>query len=125
MNYEISADDTIQDVSGESTLGELKEKIKTEFVSIYFHNGVEIEFGDEILLWQLFGPESINDQGVAQVDILEPQISAQSILKDDFFIKSEKRVQILETSGNILTLLPGEEKRVTVSGINRWVSLSK
>ena len=104
------------------TLGELKEKIKTEYVSIYFHNGIEIEFGDEILLGQLFGPESINDQGVAQVDILKPKISAQSILKDDILIKSEKRVQILETSGNILTLLPGEEKRVTVNGINRWVS---
>ena len=53
-------------------VGELKGKIetclKTVNVSIYFHNGVEIEFGAEILLGQLFGPESINDQGDAQVE---------------------------------------------------------
>ena len=86
---------------------EIRNRLKKENFSIYFHNGVEIEFDDETLLGQLFGPEIINDQGVAQVDVFLP---SAALVK----IKSESNVDILEASGEILSLEAGPENSKTV-----------
>ena len=96
----ISANVTIP-VSGEWTLEEFKEKmeskLRTEAYFIYFHQGVEIEFDDNTLLSELFGPDLINDQGVAQVDIFLPSAAEVNI-------KTQRNCKILEDSGEILTL---------------------
>ena len=115
----ISADERIP-VSGEWTIEKLKFEIrsllKKENFSIYFHNGVEIEFDDETLLGQLFCPEIINDQGVAQVDIFLP---SAALVK----IKSETNFEILEESGKITILEAGPELNVDLKRIGFWVSL--
>ena len=115
----ISADERIP-VSGEWTIEKLKleirSRLKRENFSIYFHNGVEIEFDDETLLGQLFGPEIINDQGVAQVDVFLP---SAALVK----IKSEGNFEILEESGEILKVGPENSKTVDLRRIGNWVSL--
>ena len=115
----ISADERIP-VSGEWTIEKLKLEIKSllkkENFSIYFHNGVEIEFDDETLLGQLFCPEIINDQGVAQVDVFLPSAAQVNI-------KTEINCKILEDSGEILTLEPGSEESVYLKPVGGWVSL--
>ena len=112
----VSADDTIHDVSGEWTIGELKLEIrsclKKENFSVYFHNGVEIEFDDETKLGQLFEPEII----IAQVDVLLP---SAALVK----IKSESNFEILEESGEIKVLEAGPEFSVDLKQIGIWVSL--
>ena len=124
----ISADETIlhsdknpkDPVSGEWSIEKLKKEIgirlKKETFSIYFHKGVEIEFDDETLLGQLFGPEII----IAQVDIFIPSAALVAI-------KSEKNFEILTESGEILSLEAGPEnlKTVDLKRIGIWVSLSK
>ena len=118
----ISAEDTIQDVSGDWTIAKLKmeirSRLKWENFSIYFHNSVEIEFDDETLLGQLFGPEIINDQGVAQVDVFIPSAAHVTI-------QSESNVEILEASGKILSLDvgPKNSKTVDLKRIGYLVSL--
>ena len=116
----VSADNTIHDVSGEWTIGKLKLEIrsclKKENFSVYFHNGVEIEFDDETLLGQLFGPEIINEQGVAQVDVFLPSAALVTI-------KSESNFEILEASGEILSLGPENSKTVDLKRIGYLVSL--
>ena len=111
-------------VSGEWTLEKLKDKMDIELEKeaylIYFHQGVEIEFDDETLLSQLFGPESINDQGVAQVDIF-PLTAAHVSIKLNYL--SERNCEILEDSGDILTLEPGSEDSVNLKPVGGWVSL--
>ena len=67
---------------------EIRNRLKKENFSIYFHNGVEIEFDNETLLGQLFGPEIINEQGVAQVDVFLPSAALVTI-------KSERNFEIL------------------------------
>ena len=112
----VSADNTIHDVSGEWTIGELKLEIrsclKKENFSVYFHNGVEIEFDDETLLGQVFDPEII----IAQVDVLLP---SAALVK----IKSETNFEILEESGKITILEAGPEMSVDLKQIRVWVSL--
>ena len=112
----VSADNTIHDVSGEWTIGELKLEIrsclKKENFSVYFHNGVEIEFDDETLLGQVFDPEII----IAQVDVLLP---SAALVK----IKSESNFEILEESGKITILEAGLELSVDLKRIGFWVSL--
>ena len=112
----VSADNTIHDVSGEWTIAELKLEIrsclKKENFSVYFHNGVEIEFDDETLLGQVFDPEII----IAQVDILLP---SAALVK----IKSETNFEILEESGKITVLEAGPELSVDLKRIGFWVSL--
>ena len=112
----VSADDTIHDVSGEWTIGELKLEIrsclKKENFSVYFHNGVEIEFDDETLLGQVFDPEII----IAQVDVLLP---SAALVK----IKSETNFEILEESGKITILEAGPELNIDLKRIGFWVSL--
>ena len=113
----ISADDTIQDVSGEWTIAELKleirnNKLKKKNFSIYFHDGVEIEFDDETLLGQVFDPEII----IAQVDVLLP---FAALVK----IKSETNFEILEECGKITILEAGPELSVDLKRIGFWVSL--
>ena len=97
---------------------EIRNRLKKENFSIYFHNGVEIEFDDETLLGQLFGPEIINEQGVAQVDVFLPSAALVTI-------KSERNFEILESSGRILSLETGPEnsKTVDLKPIGNWVSL--
>ena len=112
----VSADNTIHDVSGEWTIGELKLEIrsclKKENFSVYFHNGVEIEFDDETLLGQVFDPEII----IAQIDVLLP---SAALVK----IKSESNFEILEESGEIKVLEAGPEFSVDLKQIGIWVSL--
>ena len=112
----VSADNTIHDVSGEWTIAELKLEIrsclKKENFSVYFHNGVEIEFDDETLLGQVFDPEII----IAQVDVLLP---SAALVK----IKSETNFEILEESGKITILEAGPELSVDLKRIGFWVSL--
>ena len=86
---------------------EIRSRLKKENFSIYFHNGVEIEFDNETLLGQLFGPEIINEQGVAQVDVFLPSAALVTI-------KSESNFEILEASGEILSLEAGPENSKTV-----------
>ena len=111
----ISADQTIP-VSCEWTIENLKSEIKSrlekENFSIYFHNGVEIEFDDETLLGQVFDPEII----IAQVDVLLP---SAALVK----IKSETNFEILEESGKITILETGPEMSVDLKRIGVWVSL--
>ena len=111
----ISADQTIP-VSCEWTIEKLKSEIrsclKKENFSIYFHNGVEIEFDDETLLGQLFGPEIT----IAQVDVFLP---SAALVK----IKSERNFEILEESGKITILEAGPELSVDLKRIGYWVSL--
>ena len=115
----ISANVTIP-VSGEWTLEEFKEKmeskLRTEAYFIYFHQGVEIEFDDDTLLSELFGPDFINNQGVAQVDVFLPSAAQVNI-------KTERNCKILEDSGEILTLEPGSEESVYLKPVGGWVSL--
>ena len=112
----VSADNTIYDVSGEWTIGELKLEIrsclKKENFSVYFHNGVEIEFDDETLLGQVFDPEII----IAQIDVLLP---SAALVK----IKSESNFEILEESGKITILEAGPELSVDLKRIGVLVSL--
>ena len=112
----VSADNTIHDVSGEWTIGELKLEIrsclKKENFSVYFHNGVEIEFDDETLLGQVFDPEII----IAQIDVLLP---SAALVK----IKSESNFEILEESGKIAILEAGPEMSVDLKRIGVLVSL--
>ena len=119
----ISANVTIP-VSGEWTLEEFKEKmeskLRTEAYFIYFHQGVEIEFDDDTLLSELFGPESINDQGVAQVDVFLPAAALVSIKLDSL---SERNCKILDEYGEIVTLEPGSEDGVNLKPVGGWVSL--
>ena len=112
----VSADNTIHDVSGEWTIGELKLEIrsclKKENFSVYFHNGVEIEFDDETLLGQVFDPEII----IAQVDVLLPSAALVKII-------SEANFEVLEESGKITVLEAGPEFSVDLKRIGFWVSL--
>ena len=107
----VSADNTIDDVSGELKL-EIRSCLKKENFSVYFHNGVEIEFDDETLLGQVFEPEII----IAQVDVLLP---SAALVK----IKSESNFEILEESGKITVLEAGPEFSVDLKRIGFWVSL--
>ena len=103
---------------------EIKICLKKENFSIYFHNGVEIEFDDETLLGQLFGPESINDQGVAQVDVFLPSAAKVNIKSEHSEL--ETNFEILTESGEILSLDGSENsKTVDLKRIGKWVSLSK
>ena len=97
---------------------EIRNRLKKENFSIYFHNGVEIEFDDETLLGQLFGPEIINEQGVVQVDVFLPSAALVTI-------KSESNFEILEASGKILSLDvgPKNSKTVDLKRIGYLVSL--
>ena len=92
---------------------EIREnRLKKKNFSIYFHDGVEIEFDDETLLGQVFDPEII----IAQVDVLLP---SSALVK----IKSETNFEILEESGKITILEAGPELSVDLKRIVFWVSL--
>ena len=85
--------------------------MKRKNFSIYFHDGVEIEFDDETLLGQVFDPEII----IAQVDVLQPYAALVKI-------KSETNFEILEESGKITILEAGPEMSVDLKQIGVWVS---
>ena len=91
---------------------EIRNRLKKENFSIYFHNGVEIEFDDETLLGQVFDPEI----SIAQVDVLLP---SAALVK----IKSETNFEILEESGKITILEAGPELSVDLKRIGVLVSL--
>ena len=125
----ISADERIP-VSGEWTIEklklELRSRLKKENFSIYFHLSVEIELDDETLLCQVFGPEIINDQGVAQVDVFLPSaalVKIKSETRDPTRSLSETNFEILEESGKITILEAGPELSVDLKRIVFWVSL--
>ena len=101
---------------------EIRSRLKKENFSIYFHNGVEIEFDDETLLGQLFCPEIINDQGVAQVDVFLPSAALVSIKSEQSEL--QRNFEILEQSGEIISLEagPGNSKTVDLKRIGKWVS---
>ena len=104
---------------------EIRNRLKKENFSIYFHNGVEIEFDDETLLGQLFCPEIINDQGVAQVDVFEPsaaRVKIKSETRDPTRSLSETNFEILG-DGKITILEAGPESSVNLKRIGFWVSL--
>ena len=101
---------------------EIRSRLKKENFSIYFHNGVEIEFDDETLLGQVFDPEIINDQGVAQVDVFLPSAALVTIKSEQS--EAEGNFEILVESGVILSLEVGPEnsKTVDLKRIGKWVS---
>ena len=104
---------------------EIRSRLKKENFSIYFHNGVEIEFDDETLLGQLFCPEIINDQGVAQVDVFLPyaaQVKIKSETRDPTRSLSETNFEILG-DGKITILEAGPESSVNLKRIRVGVSL--
>ena len=95
---------------------EIRNRLKKENFSIFIHKSFEIEFDDETLLGQLFGPEIINEQGVVQVDVFLPSAALVTI-------KSESNFEILEASGEILSLGPENSKTVDLKRIGYLVSL--
>ena len=97
---------------------EIRSRLKKENFSIYFHNSVEIEFDDETLLGQLFGPEIT----IAQVDVLLPSAALVSIKSEQSEL--QRNFEILVKSGEIISLDNGPEnsKTVDLKRIGKWVS---
>ena len=99
----------------------MESKLRTEAYFIYFHQGVEIEFDDDTLLSELFGPDFINDQGVAQVDVFQPSAAQVSIKLDSLALEN---CEILDESGEIVTLEPENSEDVYLKPMGRWVRVS-
>ena len=93
---------------------EIGIRLETKKFFIYFHRGVEIEFADETLLDQLFGPEI----SIAQVDVYIDDFKFQ--IATIVGIQSETNVEILEESGKLTSLK--DFRDVDLKPIGGWVS---
>ena len=94
---------------------EIGIRLETKKFFIYFHRGAEIEFADETLLDQLFGPEI----SIAQVDVYSDDFKFQ--IASIVGIQAETNVEILEESGKLTSL--NAFRDVDLKPVGGWVSL--